>query len=141
MEVKTKKIFKHRVFMAIPYLLSGAIGGFVAVGLGAFGAHGLKNQLTERLFDVWMTGTEYQFYHSLALVLVALLGLHFADSKLLRWSANLFLAGIILFSGSLYLLAITGIGKLGMVTPLGGVAFLAGWLILAVFAIKNRPSA
>ena len=127
--------------MAIPYLLSGAIGGFVAVSLGAFGAHGLKSQLSERLFDVWITGTEYQFYHSLALILVALLSFHFPHSRSLRWSGNLFLAGILLFSGSLYLLAITGIGKLGMITPLGGVAFLGGWSILAVFAIRNRSSA
>ncbi|MET4692648.1 DUF423 domain-containing protein [Endozoicomonas lisbonensis] len=121
--------------MANPYLLSGAISGFIAVSLGAFGAHGLKQQLPERLFNVWITGTEYQFYHSLALILIALLGLHFTDSKLLRWSANSFLAGIILFSGSLYALALTGIGWLGMITPLGGVAFLLGWLALALFAI------
>ena len=121
--------------MANPYLLSGAISGFIAVSLGAFGAHSLKQQLPERLFNVWVTGTEYQFYHSLALILIALLGLHFTRSKLLRWSANSFLAGIILFSGSLYALALTGIGWLGMITPLGGVAFLLGWLALALFAI------
>ena len=121
--------------MANPYLLSGAISGFIAVSLGAFGAHGLKQQLPERLFNAWVTGTEYQFYHSLALILIALLGLHFTSSKLLRWSANSFLAGIILFSGSLYALALTGIGWLGMITPLGGVAFLLGWLALALFAI------
>ena len=121
--------------MANPYLLSGAISGFIAVSLGAFGAHGLKEQLSERLFNVWVTGTEYQFYHSLALILIALLGLHFTHSRLLRWSANSFLAGIILFSGSLYALALTGISWLGMITPLGGVAFLLGWLALALFAI------
>ena len=121
--------------MANPYLLSGAINGFIAVSLGAFGAHGLKGQLPERLFNAWITATEYQFYHSIALVLIAVIALHAADSKWLRWSARSFLAGILLFSGSLYALALTGISWLGMITPLGGVAFLLGWLALALFAI------
>ncbi|AMO54678.1 membrane protein [Endozoicomonas montiporae] len=127
--------------MAKLYLLFGAISGFIAVSLGAFGAHGLKERLPERLFNVWVTGTEYQMYHSLAVILIAVLVLQLSDSKRadsskwLRWSANSFLAGIVLFSGSLYALALTGISWLGMITPLGGVAFLLGWLALALFAI------
>ena len=127
--------------MANSILLSGAISGFIAVSLGAFGAHGLKGQLPERLFNAWMTGTEYQFYHSLALILVALLSLHWPHTRTLQWSARGFLAGILLFSGSLYVLALTGISGFGMITPLGGVAFLLGWLALVVCALKNPPSA
>lgn len=119
------------------YLLPGALCGFLSVALGAFGAHALKDQLSERYIDVWATATDYQFYHSLALVLVAVLALHFKDSRKLRWSARLFLAGIILFSGSLYILAITGIGWLGAITPLGGISLMLSWLFLAIFAVTE----
>ena len=119
------------------YLLLGAFCGLLAVVLGAFGAHALKAQLSERYMDVWATATDYQFYHSLALVLVAILSIQFKDSSKLKWSARLFLLGIILFSGSLYILAITGIGWLGAITPLGGVAFMLGWLFLAIFAVTE----
>ncbi|MGI9281877.1 MAG: DUF423 domain-containing protein [Endozoicomonas sp.] len=119
------------------YLLLGALCGLLAVVLGAFGAHALKAQLSERYMDVWATATDYQFYHSLALVLVAILSIQFKDSSKLKWSARLFLLGIILFSGSLYILAITGIGWLGAITPLGGVAFMLGWLFLAIFAVTE----
>ncbi|WP_252177572.1 DUF423 domain-containing protein [Endozoicomonas sp. 4G] len=119
------------------YLLPGALCGLLSVALGAFGAHALKDQLSERYLEVWATATDYQFYHSLALVLVAVLAIHFKDSKKLRWSARLFLAGIILFSGSLYMLAVTGIGWLGAITPIGGVSFMLGWLFLAIFAVTE----
>lgn len=119
------------------YLLPGALCGLLSVILGAFGAHALKDQLSERYLEVWTTATDYQFYHSLALVLVAVLAIHFKDSRKLRWSARLFLAGIILFSGSLYMLAFTGIGWLGVITPVGGVSFMLGWLFLAIFAVTE----
>ncbi|KEQ18316.1 DUF423 domain-containing protein [Endozoicomonas numazuensis] len=119
------------------YLLSGALGGLLSVALGAFGAHALKAQLSERYLEVWGTATDYQLYHSLALVLVAVLSILFKDSRKLRWSARLFLTGIILFSGSLYILAITGISWLGAITPLGGVSLMLGWLFLAIFSVTE----
>lgn len=118
--------------MAKNYLLVAAISGFLAVALGAFGAHGLKQKLSVDMLAVYQTGVQYHFYHTLALFGVALLMLHFPQSVSLRWSALLFCVGIIIFSGSLYVLAITGIRWLGAITPLGGVAFLVGWILLAV---------
>jgi uncharacterized membrane protein YgdD (TMEM256/DUF423 family) len=96
---------------------------FLAVGLGAFGAHALKNRLTPDMLAVFETGVKYQVYHALALLLLAALR---GPSK----AAWCFTAGIVLFSGSLYVLALTGVRKWGAVTPIGGVLFLAGWLIL-----------
>lgn len=110
-----------------------ACSGFVAVALGAFGAHGLRGRLAPALFDVYQTAVQYQFYHSLAWLLVAVLGLS-APSARLRFSGICFGAGILLFSGSLYVLALSGIHWLGAVTPLGGVGFLLGWLLLAAAA-------
>ncbi|WP_263081111.1 DUF423 domain-containing protein [Endozoicomonas sp. Mp262] len=122
------------------YLLSGALGGFLAVGLSAFGAHALQDLLSERLMAVYQTATSFQMYHSLALVLVALLTASHPDSKSLHWSACFFLAGILLFSGSLYMLCLTGTHWLGAVTPIGGIAFMLGWLMLVLFAIRNHKS-
>ncbi|MFT3929712.1 MAG: DUF423 domain-containing protein [Spongiibacteraceae bacterium] len=118
--------------MAKMYLVIAAINGFLAVALGAFGAHGLKQKLSADMLAVYQTGVQYHFYHTLALFGVALLMLQLPQSALLRWSAGLFLIGMIIFSGSLYVLAISGIRWLGAITPLGGVAFLAGWALLAI---------
>lgn len=118
------------------YLLIAAINGFLAVALGAFGAHGLKQKLSADMLAVYQTGVQYHFYHTLALFGVALLMLQMPQSPALRWSALLFVIGIIVFSGSLYVLSITGMRWLGAVTPLGGVAFLCGWILLAVAAWK-----
>ena len=96
---------------------------FLAVGLGAFGAHALKSKLEPEMLAIFETGVKYQIYHALALLLIASLR---GPSK----AAWCFTAGIALFSGSLYLLALTGVKKWGAVTPIGGVLFLAGWLIL-----------
>ncbi|USE36539.1 DUF423 domain-containing protein [Endozoicomonas sp. SCSIO W0465] len=115
-------------------LFVGAIGGMTAVALSAFAAHGLKGVLSERAMAIFQTAADYQFYHSLALVFVALLGVNYPASKKLKWSVGLFTAGIVLFSGSLYLLSLTDIHWLGMVTPLGGVSFILGWLVVAIFA-------
>lgn len=122
--------------MAKIYLLIAALNGFVAVALGAFGAHGLKQRLSADLLAVYQTGVQYHFYHTLALLLVAALMLHWPLNNALRWSALLFCIGIVIFSGSLYVLSITGIRWLGAITPLGGVAFLAGWIALAVAVWK-----
>ena len=114
-------------------LVLAAFGGFSGVALGAFAAHGLKTRLSPEHLAVFQTGTHYQLIHSLALLAVALLILHTPD-RLLRASGTLFGFGILLFSGSLYLLTLTGVTALGMITPFGGLAFLGGWLCLGVAA-------
>ncbi|WP_257286297.1 DUF423 domain-containing protein [Endozoicomonas sp. SESOKO1] len=118
-------------------LLAGAVSGMTAVALSAFGAHALEGVLSGQAMDTFQTAADYQFYHSLALVFVALLGINYPGSKKLKWSAGLFTVGIVLFSGSLYLLSLSGIRWLGMITPLGGVSFILGWLLLAVFAARD----
>jgi uncharacterized membrane protein YgdD (TMEM256/DUF423 family) len=135
------------------YLLLAAISGFIAVALGAFGAHGLRQRLGADMLAVYQTGVQYHFYHTLALLAVALLlmvvpqsplsssSLHpssLRSSFLLKWSGNLFAVGIVIFSGSLYVLAISGVRWLGAITPLGGVAFLGGWICLALAAWNWR---
>ncbi|MDO1447166.1 DUF423 domain-containing protein [Rhodocytophaga aerolata] len=114
------------------FLLSGAILGGLGVAIGAFGAHALKAMLesTSRT-DTFETAVRYQFYHALALLLIGLL-LFRLDSKLLHYSGNLMLAGTIIFSGSLYILCMTGIKWLGAITPIGGVLMIAGWVLLAM---------
>ena len=120
-------------------LTIAAISGMLAVMLGAFGAHGLKKIISPEMLEVFKTGVQYQFYHTFALLVVGIL-MYFSESKALKWSANLFITGIVLFSGSLYVLAISGIKVLGAITPLGGIAFIAGWLLLAIHASKHTPS-
>ncbi|MET0380030.1 MAG: DUF423 domain-containing protein [Spongiibacteraceae bacterium] len=120
------------------YLLISAISGFIAVALGAFGAHGLRQKLSADMLAVYQTGVQYQFYHTLALLAVALLLMTMPPSSFLKWSGNLFAIGIVIFSGSLYVLAISGVRWLGAITPLGGVAFLAGWMCLALAAWNWR---
>ena len=114
-----------------PWLVLGAIGGLLSVALGAFAAHALKNMLDPELLRIFEKGVRYQGVHSLALLATGLL-LREAPLPSLRAAALAFALGMLLFSGSLYLLALTGIRSLGMVTPLGGVAFLAGWALLAL---------
>ena len=120
--------------MAKIYLLLAALNGFLAVALGAFGAHGLKQKLSADMLAVYQTGVQYHFYHTLALFGVALFMSQLPQSAALRWSALLFVVGIVIFSGSLYVLSMTGIRWLGAITPLGGVAFLTGWILLAIAA-------
>lgn len=122
--------------MARLWLLLSAFAGFTGVGLGAFAAHGLKSRLTPEYHAVFQTGTHYQLIHALALFGVALLAMQ-RPTRLVNAAGGLFALGIALFSGSLYLLTLTGISKLGMITPLGGVAFLAGWLCLGLVAWKR----
>jgi len=113
-----------------PWIALGALNAAIAVGAGAFAAHGLRERLDARALEVFETGARYQMYHALALVLAGVL----ASSALVRGASTagwLFQGGIVLFSGSLYVLALTGIKGLGAITPLGGLAFLAGWLWLA----------
>jgi len=117
-------------------LLAGAIFMAVGVMLGAFGAHALKKILSPEMLAVYKTGVEYQFYHALGLLLIGLIGFHI-NSKWLRWSGILLVAGIILFSGSLYALSISGIKLLGAITPIGGLSFVAGWVCLAIAVWKH----
>lgn len=117
--------------MARTFLLIGALAAALAVVLGAFGAHALKARLGADLLAVWRTAVEYHFYHALALLAAGLLLLHFPASAAIRWSGFLFVAGLLLFSGSLYGLALSGVRWLGAITPFGGLAFIAGWLTLA----------
>lgn len=123
--------------MAKTLLTLAAISGLLAVALGAFGAHGLKSRIDADLLAVYQTGVQYHFYHTLALGLVALLLLQFPQATALRWSGVLFVVGIVVFSGSLYVLALSGVRWLGAITPLGGVAFLGGWLALAIAAWRQ----
>ncbi len=119
--------------MARLWLLLSAFAGFTGVALGAFAAHGLKGRLTPEYLAVFQTGTHYQLTHALALFGVGLLALHM-PGRLVNLAGGAFAVGILLFSGSLYLLTLSGIGKLGMITPFGGVAFLIGWLCLGLAA-------
>jgi uncharacterized membrane protein YgdD (TMEM256/DUF423 family) len=116
------------------FLLFGAIAGFLAVAFGAFGAHALRTRLPPDRLEVFETGVRYQMYHALALLFIAL-GLARVDGWVMRGAGWLFIAGIVLFSGSLYILALSGVRRLGAVTPIGGLAFLIGWAVLAYAAI------
>ena len=112
------------------FLLLAALNGFLAVLLGAFGAHALESLLPPARLLTWGTGVEYHMFHVAALLAAALAVSRFGESVCFRWSGILFAIGILLFSGSLYLLALSGARWLGMVTPLGGLAFLTGWGLL-----------
>ena len=116
-----------------------AISGLLAVALGAFGAHGLKAIISPEMLEVYKTGVQYQFYHTFALLAVGIL-MNFNQSKTLKWSATLFIIGMILFSGSLYVLAISGIKALGFITPFGGVTWLAAWVLLFVHCRRFTTS-
>lgn len=109
----------------------GSLATAIAVALGAFGAHALKTRLAPDMLDVWRTGVTYHAWHGLALVAAGLLMLHVPDSAPLRGAAWLFVAGIVLFSGSLYALALGAPRGFGAITPFGGLAFIAGWMVLA----------
>jgi uncharacterized membrane protein YgdD (TMEM256/DUF423 family) len=116
-----------------------AILGALAVGIGAFGAHGLEARLIENgRLDTFETAVKYHFYHSLAVFLVGILALIKPDWRGLSFSAINLSIGILIFSGSLYLLSITGITWLGAITPIGGVAFISGWLGLFWAMTKNK---
>ena len=118
------------------FLMLGAINAFLCVAFGAFGAHGLKQSLSAEMLTVYQTGVQYHFYHSLGLIIVGLVLLHIPKSKSVLLAGWLMLGGIVLFSASLYALSLTGIRALGAITPLGGIAFLSAWLLLA-YGIKN----
>jgi len=124
------------IFMIRFFLLAASIAGFLAVALGAFGAHALKTKLSPDLLAVWHTAVQYQFYHVLALLAVALLMTNAGatESIALKVAGVAFVVGMLVFSGSLYVLSVSSIRWLGAITPLGGAAFLVGWIALFLFA-------
>ncbi|WP_404459894.1 DUF423 domain-containing protein [Sutcliffiella horikoshii] len=119
------------------FIILAAINGFLAVALGAFGAHGLEGRVSERMIEIWKTGVTYQMFHAGGLFVVALLMERFNSTGLLNGAGWSFLIGIILFSGSLYILTLSGVKVLGAITPLGGVAFLIGWVLIIIAAVKG----
>lgn len=120
------------------FLTLGSINAALAVVFGAFGAHALRARLTPEMLSVYHTGSQYHFYHALGLLLIAAIVMHVPGFGFARAAGWLMTVGIVLFSGSLYLLAITGVRWLGAITPLGGLAFIAAWVLLAIGALKVR---
>lgn len=125
--------------MKINFLLVGALAGLTGVLLGAFGAHGLRESLSPAMLTIYKTGVDYQMWHALALMGVALILRYNPDEKSLIRAGWFFLLGIVFFSGSLYMLACFNMKWLGMVTPVGGVFFIVGWVLLALFSLKDKP--
>lgn len=119
------------------FIIIGAINVLIAVALGAFGAHILKTRIPYDMMAVYQTGIQYHFYHALGLLIVGIIAFRLPSSSSIKWSGRTMLLGIILFSGSLYALSITGIKWLGAITPFGGVAFLIAWALLAIGAWKE----
>lgn len=116
------------------FVLLGSVSAFLGVALGAFGAHGLKTKVSPDLLAVWETGVLYHLIHALGLLLIGILCHLMPGVVLVRNAGWAIVVGTLLFSGSLYVLVLTGIKPLGMITPLGGVAFLVGWLLLTIAA-------
>lgn len=119
------------------FLFLGALNAALAVALGAMGAHALKARLAPELLTVFQTGVQYHFYHALGMLLVGLAASRWPESGLLPWSGWLILAGIVLFSGSLYVLSIAGLRGFGAVAPFGGTAFIVAWILFAIAVLKT----
>jgi uncharacterized membrane protein YgdD (TMEM256/DUF423 family) len=118
-------------------LLAGSVFTTLAVLLGAFGAHALKKILSPDMLAIYQTAVQYQFYHALGLLAVGIIGLHY-PSKWIRLAGIFLIAGIIVFSGSLYVLSLSGIKAFGAITPIGGISFVIGWIFLAVGIIQRK---
>lgn len=116
------------------FIIIAAISGFLAISLGAFGAHALKESISPAALEVYKTAVQYQMFNTTALLAVALLALKFPRERKLLWSGGLLIAGMVLFSGSLYTMSMSGIRWLGMITPVGGILMLGGWLLLMLAA-------
>ncbi len=119
------------------FILYAAVNGFLVVVLGAFGAHGLEDKISEASLNTWNTAVLYQMFHVVGLMLSVLLCYIFPTSKSFSRSGNAFQIGIVLFSGSLYLFALTGISFFAYITPLGGLGFLAGWILIIDGILRN----
>jgi uncharacterized membrane protein YgdD (TMEM256/DUF423 family) len=120
------------------FLFLGALSALTGVGMGAFGAHGLKATLSPEMLTVYQTGVTYQMWHALGLIGIALMRQQMPESRLLNWAGSLMFIGILLFSGSLYLLVLLDLKGLGIITPLGGVSFITAWLLIAIFAAQKQ---
>ncbi|MCM3602043.1 DUF423 domain-containing protein [Robertmurraya korlensis] len=118
------------------FIIIGAINAFLAVALGAFGAHGLEGRVEQKYLEIWKTGVTYQMFHATGLLIIGVLLGRLPANALLSWSGWMMLIGIILFSGSLYVMTLTKISILGAITPLGGLSFLAAWILIIVAAVK-----
>jgi uncharacterized membrane protein YgdD (TMEM256/DUF423 family) len=116
------------------FVVLGSLSAFSGVALGAFGAHGLKTRVTPEMLTVWQTGVLYHLVHAMGLLLVGVLSHLMPEATMVRNAGWTILLGTVLFSGSLYLLVLTDVKPLGMLTPFGGMAFLVGWLMLGVAA-------
>lgn len=117
-------------------LVLGSVYGALAVTLGAFGAHGLKNKVDETLLNTWHTASEYHFYHALAIILIGILVKQFGEGLILT-AGWVMVAGVTIFSGSLYILVLSNIRWLGAITPIGGILLIVGWLLLAYALFKG----
>ncbi len=122
---------KHFVFL-------GSICAFTGVAMGAFGAHALGSTLSARMMEIYQTAVDYQMWHALGLALIGVLLRFQPESKLLGWAGGLMFFGIVVFSGSLYTLSITGIRWLGAITPFGGTSFLIAWLLVVKFSLNLK---
>lgn len=122
-----------RIFLAL-----GAFNAFLCVALGAMGAHGLKSILTPDMLTNFQIGVQYHFYHALGLILVGLTLDRFSSSRTLKFSGLLMCVGILLFSGTLYVISLTGLRGLGMIAPLGGTSYMLSWLLFTYAVWKNR---
>ncbi|WP_408008691.1 DUF423 domain-containing protein [Pseudalkalibacillus sp. A8] len=118
------------------FILLGALNAGLSVVLGAFGAHGLESKLSAKMMDVYKTGVQYHIFHSLGLFVVAFLADKFPNSSMIGTAGWIMLIGIILFSGSLYVLSVSGISKLGIITPFGGLAFIISWVLIIIVILK-----
>lgn len=122
------------------WIAIAGIAGATGVAMGAFGAHGLKASLSPEMMAVYQTAVQYHIWHGLGIGLAAAFMERRVEARLLNWAAGLMLAGIVVFSGSLYALAMSGVRWLGVITPLGGVAFLAAWSCLAAHGFRSAAT-
>lgn len=119
------------------WLVLGSLNMAMAVALGAFGAHGLKSRLSSEMLETWQTGVTYHFYHAIGLMLLGLTMAKFGSSTVFRSAGWVMLVGIVLFSGSLYVLCLSGFRKLGMITPIGGVFFILAWVLFGMGVLRT----
>ncbi|MGE7603815.1 DUF423 domain-containing protein [Peribacillus sp. NPDC097675] len=117
------------------FIILGAVHAFLAVALGAFGAHGLEGKIPDKYLETWNTAVDYQMFHAAGLLVIGLLAGKIS-SPLINWSGWLMFIGIIIFSGSLFVLSVTQIKVLGAITPIGGVSFLVAWVLMIIAAYK-----
>ncbi|MFJ7744956.1 DUF423 domain-containing protein [Peribacillus sp. NPDC097295] len=117
------------------FIILGAVHAFIAVALGAFGAHGLEGKIPDKYLATWNTAVDYQMFHAAGLLVIGLLAGKIS-SPLINWSGWLMFIGILIFSGSLFILSVTQIKVLGAITPIGGVSFLAAWVLMIIAAYK-----